>query len=311
MKGIAALGLFVLCCALSGHAAAFPHIVQQNETLVQLAIRMYGSSRFEAVLVGANGLDVHGSAVIPGMRIDIPAPRHYRVVEGETWPELAERFLGDRRRADALAKVNHAVAWVPPSLAQEIEVPAVIVHLSGADEKMSLLSARYLGNANRFWELNTYNFRKSDSSNKSDELARGEVVLVPLFDLVLTEEGKKEARRAGLAVMSEGGGEAHEAQKRADVEIPPLLADVRGGRYVDAVARGNRLLGSGELTRTQLATTHRALLESYVALDAWGAAVGACTAWRTSVESGASSKTPWHLDPRTVSPKIRAACAAK
>lgn len=307
----AALGL------VAGHAdvAAFPHTLQPGETLVQLAIAFYGSARFEAVLAGANGLDARGASVVPGMRLEVPAPSHHRVAERETWPDLAERFLGDRRRADALAKINRAVAWVPPSIAQEIEVPAVLVHIAGDDEKMSTLAARYFGEPNRYWELNAYNFRKNDGSAKADQLVRGEVVLVPLFELVLTEVGKREARRGGQRVLSEGGGEAHVAQRRAEIEIPPLLADVRGGRYVDAVARGNRLLGSGDLTRAQLAVIHRALLEAYVALDAWGAAVGACTAWRTAIEASvqpAPRDAPrWELDPRTVSPKIRAACTGK
>jgi len=315
-RGLVALGVGASLVTFAGHGEAFPHTMQQGETLAQLAIVMYGSARFEPVLVGANALDTHGSATLPGMRVEIPAPAHHRVVEGETWLDLAERFLGDRRRAEYIAKVNHAVAWIPPSVSQEIEVPAVLVHLGGDDEKMSNLAARYLGNANRYWELNAYNFRKNDGSKKSDEVTHGEVVLVPLFDLVLTEEGKREARKAGGRVLSEGGGEAHEAQKRGELEIPPLLADVHAGRYVDAVARGNRLLGSGDLTRAQLATIHRALLESYVALDAWGAAVGACTAWRTALEAPTPPKDGqkgprWELDPRTVSPKIRAACTSK
>ncbi len=319
--GIAAL-VVAMHATIARPGNTFPHTMQSGETLAQLAIVMYGSARFEAVLVGANGLDSHGSATISGMRIEIPAPSHHRVVEGETWLDLSERFLGDRRRADYIAKVNAAVAWIPPSIAQEVEVPAVLVHLGGDDEKMSGIAARYLGNANRYWELNAYNFRKNDGSKKADEVTHGEVVLVPLFDLALTEEGKRAARKSGQRVSSEGGGEAHEAQKRGEVEIPPLLADVHGGRYVDAVARGNRLLGSGDLTRAQLAVIHRALLESYVALDAWGAAVGACTAWRTALESHtredgtkdgrAGAAAPrWELDPRTVSPKIRAACTAK
>lgn len=110
-----ARGLRLLGCAaaasvglLVGHAdvAAFPHTLQPGETLAQLAVGYYGSARFEAVLAGANGLDSRGASVVPGMRLEVPAPSHHRVVERETWPDLAERFLGDRRRADALAKID-------------------------------------------------------------------------------------------------------------------------------------------------------------------------------------------------------------
>jgi hypothetical protein len=90
-------------------------------------------------------------------------------------------------------------------------------------------------------------------------------------------------------------------QRHADADLPGLVLDVHAGRYVEAVARGNRLLGTGQLTRPQLAVLHRALLEAYVALDAHGAATGACAAWR------ANDPNP-KLDPTFTSPKIRAAC---
>jgi hypothetical protein len=59
------------------------------------------------------------------------------------------------------------------------------------------------------------------------------------------------------------------------------------------------------LTRPQLATVHRALLEAYVALDAPPLAAAACAAWRKEDSTAAN------LDPALISPKIRAACDAK
>jgi len=162
------------------------------------------------------------------------------------------------------------------------------------------LAQRYLGDINKAWELDAYNGRDG-----KQRLLRGDVVLVPLVDLSLTAEGKKAARAAAERTRTEGGGQAYEAQRRAEADIPPLLADVRAGRYVDAVAKGNRLLGSGELTRPQLASIHRALLEAYVALDAAGLAAGACSAWKTNAGGDV------RLDARSVSPKIRAACGTR
>lgn len=299
------VGLFAgaLALALFGasDAAAFGHVVSSGETLAQIAIRFYGTPRFEAAIAGANALDAHGgSAIVAGQLLEVPAPAHHRVTDGETWFALARQFLGDPKRADVLARANRAVAWVPPIESQEIEIPAVVAHIAAEGETMPTLAQRYLGDQNKAWELDIYNGRVS-----SQKLLRGDVVLVPLIDLSLTEEGKKAARAAAERTRTEGGGQAYEAQRRGEADIPPLLADIRAGRYVDAVARGNRLLGSGELTRVQLATIHRALLESYVALDAPGLAAGACAAWKT--QAGADAR----LDPRLVSPKIRAACATK
>ena len=48
----------------AGDASAFTHIVKSGETLAQIADRLYGESRLEVVLVGANALDVQGGTVI-------------------------------------------------------------------------------------------------------------------------------------------------------------------------------------------------------------------------------------------------------
>lgn len=286
---------------VSTDAGAFTHVVSQGETLAQIAIKVYGTPRFEIAIAGANALDAHGgSAIVAGQPIEIPAPAHHRVQEGETWFGIARVFLGDNRRGEVLARANSAVAWVPPVANQEIEIPAVVAHIAAENETMAGLAQRYLGDPNKAWVLDAYNFRKGDQ-----KLLRGDIVLVPLLDLALTEQGKKEARAAAERTRSEGGGQAYEAQRRAEADIPPLFADVRAGRYVDAVAKGNRLLGSGELTKPQLASIHRALLEAYVALEAPGLAAGACAAWK------ANSGGDVRIDARSTSPKIRAACGVR
>jgi hypothetical protein len=121
--------------------------------------------------------------------------------------------------------------------------------------------------------------------------------------LKLTEAGRAEAR---AAAEREGasGGMALEQQRKADADLPLILADVRYGRYAEAIARGNQLLGGAALTHPQLATVNRALLEAYVAIDARASAAAACAAWR------ANEPKPV-LDPVRVSPKIRDACDVK
>ena len=277
-------------------AAAFQHVVLPGETLAQIAGRVYGDAKLEYILVGANALDAQGgSAIVPGMRIEIPAPGHHRVVGNETWYELALAYLGDTKRADVLASANKAQSWVPPVEGQEIAIPCVLAHIASEGDSDATLAIRYLGDVNKAWVLDAYNFRKPGP------LRRGDVLLVPLPDLGLTERGKAEARDQKDREHTQGVGVVHEAQRKADTELPALVADVAHGRYVDAVARGNRLLGTGELTKPQLAVIHHALLESYVALDVPGLAAGACSAWRAN-EPGA------RLDQAVVSPKIRAAC---
>jgi hypothetical protein len=285
---------------MAEHAGAFQHIVKPGETLAQVAERVYGDARRETVLVGANALDVQGGTVIAaGMRLEVPAPGHHTVIQGESWADLALSWLGtnDMARTELLAHANKGVPWVPPVEGQEIEIPAVVTYLAGEGETVNSLAARFWGDPNRGWELNSYNHRDGVL------VRRGEVMLIAMPGLRLTEAGRAEARTAAERDGA-SGGMALEQQRRGDAELPQLLADVRYGRYAEAVARGNRLLGGGALTHPQLAIVHRALLEAYVALDARASAAAACAAWKSNEPSPV-------LDPLRVSPKIRAACDAR
>ena len=288
---------FALVLGWPAWGRAFPHVVRPGETLAQIAARVYGDPRLETVLVGANALDSQGgSAIVPGMRLEIPAPQHHQVTAGESWADLALTWLGDDKRADVLARANHAVAWVPPVEGLEIEIPAVVSHIASDGETSTSIAGRYLGDPNRGWELNAYNGRKEAP------LRRGEVLLVPLTSLSLTEAGKADALQAAERAHTEGKSAALALQRKADEELPKLVGEVKSGRYVPAVARAHLLLGRGGLTRPQLAVLYRALIEAYVALDAPDEAATACASWKLN-EAQAT------LDPRTTSPKIRAACS--
>jgi LysM repeat protein len=296
----------VLCIAVfslvlvPAKAHAFTHVVKAGETLAQIADRIYGQSKLEVVLVGANALDSQGGTIIvPGMRLEIPAPGHHTVQQSETWTDLATTWLGsgDVARTEILARVNKGVPWVQPVEGREIEMPAVVTYIAGDGETINGVAARFWGDPYRGWELNRYNHREGVP------VRRGEVVLVPMPGLKLTDAGKAEAR---LAAERDGasGGMALEIQRKADADIPQLLSDVRYGRYAEAISRGNRILGGAALTHPQLAMVERALLEAYVAIDARAAAAAACEAWRSNEPNPV-------LDPVRVSPKIRDACDAK
>ena len=278
-------------------SAAFSHIVKPGETLSQIAARVYGDARKESILAGANALDAQGgSAIVPGMRIEIPAPGHHTIIAGDTWSTLALAWFGDARRSDVLARLNHAVPWVDPPLGLAVEIPPVIAHIAAEGDTSGKVAARYWGDANRGWELNAFNGRREQP------LQRGEVILVWLSDLELSDAGKGEALLATERAGTETETARLDVQRRADAELPRLVDDVRAGLYVAVVARANRIIASGPLTRPELAIAYRALLEAYVALDADVLATAACASWR------ANEAHP-RLDPQLASPKVRAACA--
>lgn len=294
---LASAALAALALALPRAAHAFPHVVQAGETLAQIAERLYGRIQLEKVLVAANSLDADGGTpIVAGMRLEVPAVGHYRVEAGETWATLARRLLGDAERADVLAAANEAMPWVAPADGAEIVVPYNLRYIVGQTDTLVGIAQKFLGEKDKAWVLDRYNQRKGQG------LHRGDVLLVPLTELPLTEAGRAEAAGAEAAVRGQAGGGTREAQRKAESEIPRLLADVRGGRYVDAVARGVRLLALGELTKPQLASIHRELTEAYVALDAGGLAASSCAAWRENDPRA-------RLDPAALSPKILAACS--
>lgn len=290
-----ALATSIITCH-SQRAEAFPHIVRKGETLARIAERVYGRVEAEQILVAANGLDNgRGIAIAPGMRLEIPAVGHHRVMAGESWPQLADQLLGAADRSDVLAFANKAKAWIPPTEGQEIIVPYNLRYVAGGADTILTVAYRFLGDRDKAWMLDRYNHLGTQP------IRRGELVLVPLVDLELTTEGKQEASVAGALVRAEGAGVARDAQRRTDAELPQLAADVHNGRYVDAVARANRLLGSGALSRPQLALIHQKLVEAYVALDAQGLAETSCRLWREADPAAV-------LDPVELSPKIVRVC---
>jgi hypothetical protein len=293
------LGVTVTLAALgtlSASAPAFTHVVKPGETLASIAERVYGRIQYERLLVAANELDVQGGlSILPGMRLEVPAVAYRRVKKGDTWQAMAKDLLGSPKRADVLAISNGTNPWLPPDEGAEIVVPYNLRLITTSPDTLPQVAYRYLGEAKKAWMLEQYN------AMKGIELRRGDVVLVPLTDLPLTEDGRREAALAHAAEATEAHGETRAGQRKVSSELPSLIADVRGGRYVEAVRRGTGYLAVADLTSPELAVIHRQLLEAYVALGATGLAGAACDAWR-KVDPAAS------LDPNWLSPKIVRAC---
>lgn len=291
-----ALWMMLASLCISTPAQAFTHVVQKGETLASIAEKIYGRIQHERILVAANALEAQGGIpIVPGMRLEVPAVSYRRIHSGDTWAALAEELLGSAQRSDVLAVANGTNPWLPPEIGEEIVVPynlRVIVH---RNETIMSLAYKFMGEAKKAWVLHNYNGLKKNT------LVPGSVLLVPLTDLPLTPEGQEEASRASVAQRTQGKGQTRREQLRVRGELPALIADVRGGRYLDAVRRGNRFLSTTELTKPQLAVIHRQLLEAYVAFGATGLAAAACTAWREN-DPGAA------IDPVWLSPKIVEAC---
>jgi hypothetical protein len=280
---------------MPARANALVHVVQQGDTLAAVAERYYGRIQFERILVAANRLDLAGGTpLVPGMHLLVPTVTHVTAAKGETWATLAQRFLGSSQRSDVLSIANGSSPWLVPEEGVRVLIPYNLSLLLSTDETIESIALKYLGDAKHAWTLTRYN------NLKKGQLSRGMVILVPLTDLELTE-----AVRSGLTdperIVLDVGSAERKAQRKIATEIPALIAEIHGGRYVDAVARGNGFMASGVLTVPQQSLVLRQLLEAYVALDASGAAAAACAEWRKLDPSA-------RLDPTQLSPKILQAC---
>lgn len=259
---LAALALLLGALPNLAHAdgPGFVHVVRPGETLASIAQRYYGDARRESVLVAENGLTAQGgAAIVVGLRLAIPRVAHHRVRVGETWAQIATQHYGDPRRASELVSANAQVSGGQPDVDAELLIPYPLRHVARQGETMRRVAQLYYGDQGESSRLLRFN------SLRRQRLARGHVVLVPLADLVLSEEGRRVIEAStGEPVV---GGELRALQTRINAELPSLEEHVRRGRYGEAVALGNRLLGAGELTGNQIVTIHRQLAVAYVALD--------------------------------------------
>ncbi len=282
--------------SFSESAPAFPHIVQQGETLAGLSTRYYGRIQYERIITAANGL-LYGipRGLTPGMILDIPALSYHRVHKGDTWKSLAERLLGHELRHIVLAQVNNHKPWIQPEIGQLVVIPYNLTWVASEKDSLATLAYRFLGSTKHAYRLVQYNDLGEDG------IARGQVLLLPLNDLPLTDEGRAAAEEAYARMTQHGQGKLYERQTKSGAEVAQLAQDVRSGRYISAVARGNQLLALAELSEPSRAQVQLLLLETYVALKANGPARTACESYR-----GLRPNTP--LDLIATSPKILKIC---
>ena len=256
---VAAVLLFAIDASLAGAQPVYTHAIQEGDTLASIAQRYYGDPTREAVLREANrvrGLGTNG--LVPGSWIIIPMVTFYQVREADTWTSIAAKLYGRETRAATLIEANNANRRVEPDVGAELLVPYPLRHVVGPGETLEKIAATYMPQS-------PLSLKRLRRFNASARIERGQVVLVPLFDLRLAGEGRTEASAA--FARAAGGGASKESQDEVENALPELIDQVKKAQFAEAVSLGNRLLGTQNLTSSQVVTIQKELAVAYVALE--------------------------------------------
>jgi serine/threonine-protein kinase len=223
------------------------HVVRPDDSLEVLAAEYYGKRDYAVFIMLANEI-LHPRALKPGTKLTIPTAWKYRAVPGDTLSDVAQRYLGDARRAEFLAALNGLAADTTIAPDDELTIPFHATHEAQDREELTSIAAAFYRDTNKAELLRRYNFRPAGKP-----LARGEKLVVPIVDVHARlpvdrdVERREQKRRAMTARAREALATAETAWRVGDyAEVKAALLGDMDLDYVEAevAARLSFLLGS-------------------------------------------------------------------
>lgn len=258
------VALWVILYATGTSHADVPgyvHVVKKGDTLPSIAQQFYGDARMVTVLAVENGIPtVATNNVVAGMRISIPWAASLQAKKGDSWSSLAKHFYADESRGFAIWEANNASGKQRIDPGTQLLIPYPLRHLADGSTSFRELCKKYYQDDS----FSKVRFLRKFNRMRGKKPAASKVVLVPLANLVLSEEGRAVVQRAsGRDLVNPEGRKRQQSIKEG---IPALAVYNRMGKYAEAVAHGNRLLGTARPTSSQRVAIQRQLAVAYVAL---------------------------------------------
>lgn len=271
------------------------HTVKDGDSLAILAAEYYGDRNHQLFIMVANKL-LSPRPLKKGEKIKVPVSRAATVAAGDTWDDLAETYLGDRRRGKYLAEFNNTSADRSPAAGLKITVPFTVTHTAVGEESVARIAQAYFGNSQNAELLRGYNFLEGD------KIAKGKTLVIPIHhikvrDAMLPPPGAA----AQAAEAAQRAAKYREQMQVAGRALPRAQAAWRRADYA-AVKRELIDIDLDYVDADRAAAVGRLLGAAYVAL---GDEATAVSTFRRVLERAPETA----LSPYRYSPRIRAAWA--
>jgi len=223
----ALLIIAVLAGTASADDGVINYRVRAGDTFELLAAEFYQDRRDAVYLLEANGLE-HPKKLVAGEVLKIPVSRNVVADKNDTFPKLAERYLGASTRAPYLAKFNNRDVNEHLPVGTPITIPFTVRHVAKGTESIAQLAANYIGAAaaketDLASMLKGYNGIGADR----DTIAKGEAILIPVYT-VRTKAAKTTALDADSKTRSDARAKNVD---RVASALPASRAAWRTGAY--------------------------------------------------------------------------------
>lgn len=250
---------FVIVALLAATASAQPdtaltYRVQKGDSLDILAAEFY-ADRNDAIFIMAENKMQRPRKLNPGERLHIPVTREIRTEKGDSFESLAQRYLGDSKRAPFLADFNHRSVEESLATGTDLTIPFHVTHTATATESLASISTMYFGNAKHADELARYNALDKTSLDKGESIevpiltVRVRTAKLPPLDAESQERAKE--RKDAIALAETALPIARTAWLQGDFarvkEALAQLADKTDFLDVDTAVEIDLLLGKAHV----------------------------------------------------------------
>lgn len=298
MSNIARLLLLLVIATSTVHAddGIVVYRVKPGETIDLVAAEFYGDhTRTSLFIVDENKWKTY-KKLNPGERIRVPVTREITTVTGDTLEALAQKHLGDPKRAAFIAQYNNLAPTTIPAAGVVIKLPLIVTHVAQTTESLAAISSFYFGDTKQVDVIRAYN-------NLGDKPAieKGDAVLVPVMNVrvhaerVPVPDAESIARRKDHAAANEAAAAALPLARTAALQgdyagVARALADVgKKLDYVDApmmgeigILLGKALVAAGDTAGAKAAFAQVIAREPQKALSAYYESPTIIDAWRAA-----------------------------